>query len=417
MANQGDHDLRLHVNVLLLERDGGLDDGPHLHLDDLGEKQPKANATQAEHRVLLAHALDRAQQRLLRLQLLLRRLLHTHGRHFDQLLVVVGQEFVQRRVDQPDDDRQTVHLLEDADEIRALERQQLAQPLAALFLVRGQDHLLHERQPLLLHEHVLGAAEADPLRAVIAGNLGIARVVGVGPDPEPAAGIGPGQQLIEILVDGRLDHWHRAQDHLPGRAVDRDQVALFDSRAVDRENPLIEIDPETFGARHTGLAHAAGHHGGVTRLAAARRQHALGGDHPVHVIRVGFDPHQDHGLALLAALLGPVGIEDGPAAGGARGSIDALGDHLGLRLRIDARMQQLVDLRRLDALNGLVLSDELFVDHIDRDLDGGLGGPLGGASLQHPELALLDGELEILDVAVMLLQPLGSRLEFAVDIR
>ena len=79
-------------------------------------------------------------------------------------------------------------------------------------------------------------------------------------------------------------------------------------------------------------------------------------------------------------------------------------------------MQQLVDLRRLDALDGLVLSDELFVDHIDRDLDGGLGGPLGGASLQHPELALLDGELEILDVAVMLLQPLGIRLEFAVDI-
>ena len=122
MADQRDHDLRVHLDVLLLERDGGLEDGAHLHLDDFGEQQPESNAAQAEHRVLLAHAFDGAQQGLFRIELLLGRLLQPHRCYLDQLLVVVRQELVQWRVDQPDDDRQAVHLLEDPDEIRALER-------------------------------------------------------------------------------------------------------------------------------------------------------------------------------------------------------------------------------------------------------------------------------------------------------
>ena len=35
---------------------------------------------------------------------------------------------------------------------------------APLLLARGHDHLAHDRQPVLGHEHVLGAAEADALR-------------------------------------------------------------------------------------------------------------------------------------------------------------------------------------------------------------------------------------------------------------
>ena len=80
-------------------------------------------------------------------------------------------------------------------------------------------------------------------------------------------------------------------------------------------------------------------------------------------------------------------------------------------------MEQLVDLGGLDALDRLVLGDEGFRDHVDGDLDGRLGGALRGARLQHPELALLDGELEVLDVAVVLLEALGVGLELLVDVR
>ena len=57
------------------------------------------------------------------------------------------------------------------------------------------------------------------------------------------------------------------------------------------------------------------------------------------------------------------------------------------------------------------------VDHVDRDLHRRRGGPLGRAGLEHVELAALDRELEVLDVAVVLLELLADPLELGVDRR
>ena len=114
-----------------MRADGGVQDRPRLHLDEVGDHQPEADAAQAEHRVLLAQRLDGAQQ-LLRLDVL--RIVggdagRLHARHLDEHLGVVGQELVQRRVDQPDDDRQAVHRLEDAVEVALLELLELGHRL------------------------------------------------------------------------------------------------------------------------------------------------------------------------------------------------------------------------------------------------------------------------------------------------
>ena len=77
------------------------------------------------------------------------------------------------------------------------------------------------------------------------------------------------------------------------------------------------------------------------------------------------------------------------------------------RLRIDGRMQQLVERSGIDARDRLLLRDQPFLGHLDRDAQRGLGGALAGARLQHPELAALDGELEVLHVAVVLLQQIA----------
>ena len=111
---------------------------------------------------------------------------------------------MQRRVDQADDDRVALaslgidHRLEDALEVAALEGQQLIERCLALCLALRQDHLLHDGQALLLHEHVLGAAEADALGAEGDGASGIAWIVGVGPHAQAAELIGPAQQLLQI---------------------------------------------------------------------------------------------------------------------------------------------------------------------------------------------------------------------------
>src|SRR5256885_11242302 len=53
------------------------------------------------------------------------------------------------------------------------------------------------------------------------------------------------------------------------------------------------------------------------------------------------------------------------------------------------------DLGGIDAENGGLLVDEPFLHHVDGDLHSGLRGALAVAGLEHVELALFDGELEV----------------------
>ena len=152
-----------------------------------------------------------ASRRLLRAVRLLGLPERLRTRDLDEQLLERRQELVQRRVDEPDDHRQAVHRLEDAVEVTALHRQQLGQLDAALLLVRRKDHLLHDRKAFLLHEHVLGAAEADALRAERASAHGVVRVVAVRPDLEPAERIRPAQDLLELAGDLRHRAWRPAR--------------------------------------------------------------------------------------------------------------------------------------------------------------------------------------------------------------
>ena len=87
------------------------------------------------------------------------------GGDLGDLLLGVRQELVQRRIEQPDGDRQALHDLEQLDEIAALHRQELGERRAPRLLVVGQDHLAHRPDAVLVEEHVLGAAEPDALGA------------------------------------------------------------------------------------------------------------------------------------------------------------------------------------------------------------------------------------------------------------
>jgi hypothetical protein len=58
-----------------------------------------------------------------------------------------------------------------------------------------------------------------------------------------------------------------------------------------------------------------------------------------------------------------------------------------------------------DALQGLVECDGALVDQLGGDDEGRRRGALADPGLQHPQLAVLDGELDVAQVAVALLQP------------
>ena len=85
--------------------------------------------------------------------------------HLLHLRPGVGQELVERRVEQADGDRQAAHDPEQLDEIVALHGQDLGQRRAPALDGLGHDHLAHGDDALAIEEHMLGAAEPDALGA------------------------------------------------------------------------------------------------------------------------------------------------------------------------------------------------------------------------------------------------------------
>ena len=91
----------------------------------------------------------------------------------------------------------------------------------------------------------------------------------------------------------------------------------------------------------------------------------------------------------------------------------ARGQSLGLGGRIEDGPEELVQRVRVHAQDGLLGRDALLLDHLDGDADLGEARALARARLQHPELAALDRELDVLHVAVVVLERLADAEQLA----
>ena len=150
-------------------------------------------------------------------------------------------------------------------------------------------------------------------------------------------------------------------------------------------------------------------------LAAARGEHAFGGDHAGQVVRVGFAAHEDGLDALAGGFDGLRVVEGDLADGGARGGGHAASDELLVGLGVELREHQLGELVAGDATQGLVAGNELFAQKLGGDAERGGGGALADAGLEHPQLAALDGELDVAHVAVVGFELAHDGAQLVVD--
>ena len=179
---------------------------------------------------------------------------------------------------------------------------------------------------------------------------------------------------------------------------------------ADPDGLRADVDLEAVAAGDARLAHPARDDGRVRGHPAVRGEDALRLDQTVDVVGRRLPADEDHRLAGLAVLLGGVGVEDDLPGGGAGRGVEALRRDLELGVRVEARVQELVELGRVDPRDRLVPLDQPFRGHVDRALDRGGRRPLRGARLEEVEVPLLDGELDVLHVAVVALER-GHRLE------
>ena len=181
---------------------------------------------------------------------------------------------------------------------------------------------------------------------------------------------------------------------------------------------LAVVDAQRARAGDAGLAHAARDHRRVRGHAAARRQDAFGGVHAVNVFGRRLDPHQNDLAALGLELRGFIGGENTISPQAAPGEA---GRPVAITLR--SAFGSMVGCSSWSSEAGSIrstassLRDQLLIGELDRDPQRRLGGALAGARLQHPQLALLDGEFEVLHVAVMLLERVVDALQLGEGLR
>ena len=412
VAHERNHDFDVYGGALCTDVHGSLDDGARLHLGDLGVGVAQAAAAVSQHGVELGQRLDLGDD-------LLKGYVHLPG-HLLLAFLVVRHELVQGRVEQADGHGEAVHGLEQAFEVAALDGQQLGQCHAASGLVVGEDHFAESLDAVALEEHVLRTAEADALGAEPECLCGILRRVGIGADFQHGVFACQIHQLAEVAAQVGGHRGYLSQVNFARRTVERDPVALLDGEAVDFDRAGFIVDFQLPGARYAAFAHAAGNDGRMRGHTAAGGEDAGGVEHAFEVFGRSFDAHEDRFLTGLGeGFLGIFGEEYHGARRGARRCGKALGDDLciGDGLLVEYGVEQLVELRGLAAKHGRAFVDQPFAEHVHRDLDHGRTGAFAVAALEHPQLAVLDRELDVLHVLEILLQVVLDLIEFLVNHR
>ena len=152
--------------------------------------------------------------------------------------------------------------------------------------------------------------------------------------------------------------------------------------------------------------------------AAAHRQDALRHLHALNVLGARLQAHQNNlrHFAALHSLFGLIGSKHHLAAGSARAGGKALANHFrGLQgSGVKLRVQQAVQLLGLYAKHSFLLGNHALVHKVHRNLQRGGSRALAVARLKHEQLAVLDGELHVLHIAVMVLQALSDLRELLV---
>ena len=121
-----------------------------------------------------------------------------------------------------------------------------------------------------------------------------------------------------------------------------------------------------------------------------------------------------HVLPGPPALLGEVGVEHDRAGGSSRRRVQTGCDDVDVGAGVDHRVEQLVELSRVDPRDGLLARDEILRRHLDGDAERRLRRPLSRPRLEQVERAVLDRELDVLHLAVVLLHALERLAQLRV---
>ena len=287
----------------------------------------------------------------------------------------------------------------------------------------GQDDTLDERAPLA-EEHVLGAAQPDPLGSHPPCAVGVRAGVGVGPHPQSAYAVGVREQpvdcpdhvsgaLVDLLQRGvqpLLEVEHHRGGHAPGARRRRPRRS---SRRWRARRPRCTVTPPAV-ATSPAASTSSDSAPQTAVLPMPRATTAACEVLPPRLVRMpvaAIMPSRSSGLVSLRtrSTRSPRAFHSTAVAESKTTLPTAAPGEAAMPLvkrfrsadAVELREHQLRQLGAGDPFERLVHGDQLLVDELGCDPEGRRCGALADAGLEHPQLAPLDGELDVAQVAVV----------------
>jgi hypothetical protein len=216
--------------------------------------------------------------------------------------------------------------------------------------------------------------------------------------------VGPSEQSVQVRAGGGRDDAGATDDDLPAGPVDGDAGAFGDGPPAGAHRGAGDVDGEA-GDPHDGRsAQRPRHHGGVAGRPATGGDDAGGGGQAVQVERGGLRTYQDDRAVRGHPGRGVGGGRD-PADGDPRAGTQPPGEHVGLVDRRDAGDADVPELLGRHPEQRLAAPDHTLVGEVGGHADRGVADEPARSHLQEPQLAGLEGELQLACVAVAALDP------------
>ena len=268
-------------------------------------------------------------------------------------------------------------------------------------------------------EHTLSAAEADAFGAETVAVVGVRNSVGIDTDFKAAIFVCPAHETAEVTTEVGGNHLDSAFVNETGGSVDGEDVAFVIDLIADGNGLGFFVDNDFGSAGNAAFTHGTSDDCGVGSHAATRGEDSFGIDHADDVFRRGFGADEDDFLASVVPLFALISSEDdgtGPGTGGGRETVN--NSIMSLEVGgIKGRVEQVVELLRLDAEDRFFFVDQAFVDKVASDLESGTRGAFAVAGLEEVKLLMLDGVFHILHIVEVIFHAGNGCEEFLVDFR
>ena len=274
----------MRIVTFFLQFDSCSQDSTGLHGCDFRISVTQTATTMSQHRVMFTQAFYALADIFYR---------YTHSlSHFFLTFQIVRNKFMQRRIEQTDIHRTTVHCLEDALEVSFLIRQQFIKSFLTSFFVSSQDHFTHGDDLLVVEEHVFCTAQTDTYCTEVTCHLSVMRSISIGTYFQTGIFVTQAHQFGEITGKFGCFGNNFSLVNFTGTAVQRKEVTFFQQYTVNFYGTCLIVYIDSACTGYTAFTHTSCHNCSVRSHTAASCQNTFSYGHTGQVFRRCFNTNQ-----------------------------------------------------------------------------------------------------------------------------